>query len=358
MINVNQLVSTVKNYQKILKWRQLSGVWPFLKSTENFDPFQRLETSKTFGTTSPDLRMTLLSLRNTVRSPLYPNTNDQIMSKVKDYKIGGDLLHKIFRKRVEQSVAVMKKDYRINSRVMRTVALVIGNSLSNVFKFRLRAGIKSLKKNSDAQQISTGEVVLANEILNKLLLNKTGLAGAFYEIKFRKSREDYLGQIKISAVYLEERMQMRIHANMNLAWMDLGFIERDFSIITKRTHRSRRSSFRGPIGTKMRQDSGIAGMGLGGNGLGAAFLQIPGVVDGVFTDMSSRRGKRNENLTLPPHLDSSGLNEISQFIQEDEAPEGKLAGQLLIDSHHASFGPLNVLKSSFNGIKISNSFFS
>lgn len=150
MINVNQLVSTVKNYQKILIWRQLNGVWPFLKSTENLDTFQRLDIVNSFGTTSPDLRMTLLSLRNTVRSPLYPNTNDQIMSKVKDYMIGGDLLHKIVRKRIEQSVAVMKKDYRINSRVMRTVALVIGNSLSNVFNVHLRAGIKSLKKNNDA----------------------------------------------------------------------------------------------------------------------------------------------------------------------------------------------------------------
>jgi hypothetical protein len=301
--------------------------------------------------------MTLHSLRNTGRSPLYPNTNDHIMSKVNDYMIGGDLLHKIFRKRVEQSIAVIKKDYRINSRVMRTIALVIGNSLSNVFKFPLRAGIESLKKNNDAQKISTGEVVSANEILNKLLLNKTGLAGAFYEIKFRKSREDYLGQIKISAVYLEERMQKLIHANMNLAWMDLGFIERDFSMAEKRTHRSRNTSFRKPRGSKMGQDLGIAGMGLGGIGMGAAFLQIPGVVDGVFTDVSSKRGKKTENKTLPPNLDSPGWNEISQFRQESEAPEDKLAGQLLIDSHHASFGPLNALKSSFKGIKISNSFF-
>jgi hypothetical protein len=190
-----------------------------------------------------------------------------------------------------------------------------------------------------------------------LLLNKTGLAGAFYEIKFRKSREDYLGQIKISAVYLEERMQKLIHANMNLAWMDLGFIERDFSMAEKRTHRSRNTSFRKPRGSKMGQDLGIAGMGLGGIGMGAAFLQIPGVVDGVFTDVSSKRGKKTENKTLPPNLDSPGWNEISQFRQESEAPEDKLAGQLLIDSHHASFGPLNALKSSFKGIKISNSFF-
>jgi hypothetical protein len=249
---------------------------------ETIDTFRRFDSVNTYGTTSPDLRMTVMSLRNADRPSFYPNTNDHIMSKVNDYMIGGDLLHQIFRKRLEQSVAVMKKDYRINSRVMRTVALVIGNSLNNLFKFPLRAGIKCLKKNNDAQQISTGEVVLANEILNKLLLNKTGLAGAFYEIKFRKSREDYLGQIKISAIYLEERMQRLIHANMNLAWMDLGFIERDFSIADKKTHRSRRSSFRGPKGSKRQGDMGPGPMGLAGLGMGAAFLQIPGEEDPVF----------------------------------------------------------------------------
>jgi hypothetical protein len=249
---------------------------------ETIDTFRRFDSVNTYGTTSPDLRMTVMSLRNADRPSFYPNTNDHIMSKVNDYMIGGDLLHQIFRKRLEQSVAVMKKDYRINSRVMRTVALVIGNSLNNLFKFPLRAGIKCLKENNDAQQISTGEVVLANEILNKLLLNKTGLAGSFYEIKFRKSREDYLGQIKISAIYLEERMQRLIHANMNLAWMDLGFIERDFSIADKKTHRSRRSSFRGPKGSKRQGDMGPGPMGLAGLGMGAAFLQIPGEEDPVF----------------------------------------------------------------------------
>jgi hypothetical protein len=67
--------------------------------------------------------------------------------------------------------------------------------------------------------------------------------------------------------------------------------------------------------------------------------------------------KKPDTRTAPSKIDSSGWNDISHLRHEHEAPEDPLAGQHLIDPNLASFGALNVLKTSFKGIKLSNYFF-
>ena len=149
------------------------------------------------------------------------NSNQYITSKVNDFVVGSKKLMRIFKSEVKICFKKMKQGFILLSSINKTQAIILTTILNHKFRAPLKAAIRDLKKNMKNYDMQNNGNIQAADILDKLMLRKSGLAAAFYQIKFRKSHRSYLGQITMGGIVMERRLTELINGVLKQSFYDL-----------------------------------------------------------------------------------------------------------------------------------------